>query len=107
MFSLTPSAVSEVKRILTEQGVDDMVLRLGVSGGGCSGFSYVMTFDKEVSDADSSIDYDGLKVVMAPEASPYIGNIVLDFRDEISKRGFEFNNPDAADNCGCGNSFSV
>jgi iron-sulfur cluster assembly protein len=107
MYSLTPSAVSEVKRILSEQGVDDMVLRLGVSGGGCSGFSYVMTFDKEVSDADSTLDYDGLKVVMAPEASPYIGNIVLDFRDEVSKRGFEFNNPDAADNCGCGNSFSV
>jgi iron-sulfur cluster assembly protein len=107
MFSLTPMAVSEVKRILSEQGVDDMVLRLGVSGGGCSGFSYVMTFDKEVAEADSTIDYDGLKVVMAPEASPYIGNIVLDFRDEVSKRGFEFNNPDAADNCGCGNSFSV
>ena len=44
---------------------------------------------------------------MAPAAAPYVGNIVLDFRDEVSKRGFEFHNPDATDNCGCGNSFSV
>ncbi|RKY22467.1 MAG: hypothetical protein DRQ55_00770 [Planctomycetota bacterium] len=107
MFSLTPSAVTEVKRILSEQGVDDMSLRLGVSGGGCSGFSYVMTFEKDVSEDDQTVGYDGLQVVMAPSAVPYVGNIVLDFRDEVSKRGFEFHNPDATDNCGCGNSFSV
>ena len=107
MFSLTPSAVTEVKRILSEQGADEMALRLGVSGGGCSGFSYVMTFDKDVAEDDQALEYDGLKVVMAPSAAPYIGNIVLDFRDEVSKRGFVFHNPDASDNCGCGNSFSV
>lgn len=108
MFSLTETAVAEVKRIMSEQGLQGgAVLRLGVSGGGCSGFSYVMTFDEAPAADDQQLDVDGLKIVMARSAAPYIGNIVLDFRDELSKRGFVFHNPDAADNCGCGNSFSV
>lgn len=108
MIRLTESAISEVKRILSDQGMgDDTYLRLGVSGGGCSGFSYVMTFDQQVAADDEKATYDGLQVLMAKSAEPYIGNVVLDFRDDLSKRGFVFNNPDAADNCGCGNSFSI
>lgn len=108
MISLTDNALTEVKRIFSEQELGtDTYLRLGVSGGGCSGFSYVMTFDKEVTAEDQQAEYDGVKVLMASSAEPYIGNVVVDFCDDLTKRGFVFNNPDAADNCGCGSSFSV
>ena len=109
MISLTDKAVAEVKRIIADQSLttDEIFLRLGVSGGGCSGFSYLMTFDKQVQDDDQTREYDGLKVLMSPDAEPYIGSVILDFNDEVNKRGFVFNNPDASDTCGCGNSFSV
>ncbi|MFT7464860.1 MAG: iron-sulfur cluster assembly protein [Pseudohongiellaceae bacterium] len=109
MISLTEKAISEVKRIIGDQqlGLDEINLRLGVSGGGCSGFSYLMTFDKEVKEDDETASYGELQVLMSTSAAPYIGNVVLDFNDDVNKRGFEFNNPDADDTCGCGNSFSV
>ena len=109
MISLTEKAISEVKRIISDQqlGLDEINLRLGVSGGGCSGFSYLMTFDKEVKSDDEKASYDGLQVLMSSGADPYIGNVVLDFNDDVNKRGFVFNNPDADDTCGCGNSFSI
>lgn len=109
MISLTDKAVTEVKRIISDQqiGLDEICLRMGVSGGGCSGFSYLMTFDKDVQDDDQTAEYDGLKVLMSNSAEPYIGNVVIDFNDDVNKRGFVFNNPDADDTCGCGSSFSV
>lgn len=108
MISLTDKAVFEVKRIIAEQNLEEApALRLGVSGGGCSGFSYVMTFDTEVREGDLTADYEGLKVVLDGGAVPYIDNTVVDFNDDVTKRGFVFNNPNADDNCGCGNSFSV
>lgn len=109
MISLTDKAVSEVKRIIADQSLttDEIFLRLGVSGGGCSGFSYLMTFDKEIKEDDETREYEGLKVLMAADAEPYIGSVVLDFNDDVNKRGFVFENPDASDTCGCGNSFSV
>ena len=108
MISLTEKAVAEVKRIITDQDLGpETFLRLGVSGGGCSGFSYVMTFDKEAKVGDQAADYDGLKVVLDAEAEPYVDNTVLDFNDDVTKRGFVFNNPNASGTCGCGSSFSV
>ena len=108
MISLTDKAVSEVKRIINEQGLDEApALRVGVSGGGCSGFSYLMTFDNEDKEGDKVLDYEGLKVVLDGEAEPYLQNLVIDFNDDVSKRGFVFHNPNANDTCGCGNSFSV
>jgi iron-sulfur cluster assembly protein len=109
MISLTDKAVVEVKRIISDQqlGLDEICLRMGVSGGGCSGFSYLMTFDKDVQDDDQTADYKGLRVLMSTSAEPYIGNVVIDFNDDVNKRGFVFNNPDADDTCGCGSSFSV
>lgn len=109
MISLTDKAVAEVKRIIAEQDLEgsETFLRLGVSGGGCSGFSYVMTFDQTDKEGDLVSDYDGLKVVLDGEAEPYIDNTVLDFNDDVTKRGFVFNNPNASGTCGCGSSFSV
>ena len=108
MISLTDKAVAEVKRIISEQDLEGTTfLRLGVSGGGCSGFSYVMTFDQNDKPGDLVSDYDGLKVALDAEAEPYIDNTVLDFNDDVTKRGFVFNNPNASGTCGCGSSFSV
>ena len=108
MIRLTEAAVAEVKRILVDQRADeDTCLRLGVSGGGCSGFSYVMTFDKESRDDDQIAEYEGLKVLLGNDAVPYLDSMVVDFNDDVNKRGFVFNNPNASDSCGCGSSFSV
>ncbi|GJM20966.1 MAG: heme biosynthesis protein HemY [Planctomycetota bacterium] len=108
MITLTDKAVSEVKRIISEQGLDEApALRVGVSGGGCSGFSYVMTFDNDKKEGDQVMELDGVRVVLDAEAEAYLDNMVIDFNDDLSKRGFVFNNPNASDNCGCGNSFSV
>lgn len=108
MIRLTDAAVAEVKRILTDQQAEEGTgLRLGVSGGGCSGFSYVMTFDKEVREDDQIAEYEGLKVLLGSDAAPYLDSMVVDFNDDVNKRGFVFNNPNASDSCGCGSSFSV
>jgi len=108
MIRLTDAAIGEVKRILVDQQADeDTCLRLGVSGGGCSGFSYVMTFDKESRDDDQIAEYEGLKVLLSADAVPYLDSMVVDFNDDVNKRGFVFNNPNASDSCGCGSSFSV
>ena len=108
MITLTESAVSEIRRIMDEQELaPGSFLRLGVSGGGCSGFSYVMTFDKDGKDGDLVSEFHGLKVALDSEAQPYLDNTTLDFNDDVNKRGFVFNNPNASGTCGCGSSFSV
>jgi len=108
MIRLTETAQREVRRILQDQqATPGTCLRLGVSGGGCSGFSYVMTFDTEVKPDDHVADYGDLKVLLGSDAAPYLENTVLDFNDTVNKRGFVFNNPNANGTCGCGSSFSV
>jgi iron-sulfur cluster assembly accessory protein len=108
MIRLTDAAVAEVKRILVDQQADEGTsLRLGVSGGGCSGFSYIMTFDKESREDDQIAEYEGLSVLLGADAVPYLDSMVVDFNDDVNKRGFVFNNPNASDSCGCGSSFSV
>lgn len=108
MITLTEKAVVEVRRIMQDQGLEPgTFLRLGVSGGGCSGFSYVMDFGKDLQPGDQSAEFHGLKVVLAADAAAYLDNTVVDFNDGVMKRGFVFNNPNASGSCGCGSSFSV
>lgn len=108
MITLTDKAVAEVQRIMSEQGLsDEHRLRLSVTGGGCSGFSYVMQFDDDAHDGDVEKEFGDLRVALAADAIPYLENIVLDFADDVNKRGFVWNNPNASGTCGCGESFSV
>jgi iron-sulfur cluster assembly protein len=108
MITVTEKAVTEVRRIMQDQGLEPgAFLRLGVTGGGCSGFSYVMGFDTAVQPGDQASEFHGLKVVLAADAAPYLDNTVVDFNDGVMKRGFVFNNPNASGSCGCGSSFSV
>ena len=106
---LTEKAAGEVKRIMQEQKLDDSaVLRVGVTGGGCSGFSYSLGFDKSYDESiDSKYEMHGVPVVVDKKSTLYLDGTTVDFHDGLEKRGFVFNNPQAVKSCGCGSSFSV
>ena len=106
---LTEKASKEVKRIIQEQDLpEDTFLRVGVAGGGCSGFQYSLGFDTAVDEkADQVADYHGIKLVVDRKSALYLDGTTVDFHDGLEKRGFVFNNPQAVKSCGCGSSFSV
>jgi len=106
--TLSEKAASEVKRIITEQNLPEgTVLRVGVQGGGCSGFSYSLNFDTSTSDRDRVIDINGVKLAVDKKFDPYLDGTVVDYYDGLEKRGFVFNNPNVVKSCGCGSSFQV
>lgn len=104
---LSQTAIDEVRRLMAEPGFDtNTFLRVGVKGGGCSGLSYVLGFDKQEAD-DEVYDIDGIKVLMKTAHGIYLFGMQVDFSDGLNARGFVFNNPNASSTCGCGSSFSV
>ncbi|MBM3987553.1 MAG: iron-sulfur cluster assembly accessory protein [Planctomycetes bacterium] len=108
MIQLTERAAHEVRRIVAEQKLPDATaLRVGVKGGGCSGFSYTLGFDDQVSETDQVYEVDGVRVVCDPKSFLYLNGTQIDFEDNLMGRGFKFGNPNAAKSCGCGESFSV
>ena len=108
MISITDRARDEVKRILEEQNLPDgTALRVGVKGGGCSGFSYTLGFDDHVAETDQIAEHDDVRIVCDPKSFLYLNGTQLDFEDNLMGRGFKFSNPNAAKSCGCGESFSV
>jgi len=83
-------------------------LRVGVKGGGCSGFSYILDLTGDLNDNDQIVsDEDGVKVICDPQSLLYLNGTEIDFRDEVMGRGFAFDNPNASTSCGCGSSFAV
>ena len=108
-ISLTERAAEEVKKIITEQSLGEEVsLRVGVQGGGCSGFQYSLGFDpKPATDADSKFDCHGVTVIVDKKSSLYLDGTTVDFFDGLEKRGFTFENPNATKSCGCGSSFQA
>lgn len=105
--TLTPGALDQLQRIRTEQGVpDDYGLRVGVKGGGCSGFSYILGFD-EPKAQDSIYEYEGLRILMDKAHALYLLGMEVDWLEGLNNRGFVFNNPNAKETCGCGTSFSA
>lgn len=108
-ITLSDRAVVEVTRIITEQNLSpETVLRVGVKGGGCSGFNYTLGFDDVPLDANDQVfDESGVRVVCDPKSFLYLNGIEIDFEDSLMSRGFKFNNPNASNSCGCGESFSV
>lgn len=106
-LGLTEGAVKQLLRIKNEQSVpDDHGLRVGVKGGGCSGFSYILGFDKQ-KENDDIFDIEGIKVFMQKAHAIYLMGIEIDWMEGLNNRGFTFNNPNATDTCGCGTSFSA
>ncbi len=106
---LTELAAREINRIVAEQELDaDKVrLRVGVKGGGCSGFSYILDLTETQKDSDEVFEQHGIKMIVDPKSLLYLGGTMVDFKDEIMGRGFVFSNPNATTNCGCGSSFAV
>jgi len=106
--TLTEKAAGEVKKIISEQNLPEgTVLRVGVQGGGCSGFAYSLNFDSNISEKDRVIDVHGVKLAVEKKFDPYLDGTVVDFYDGLEKRGFVFNNPNVVKSCGCGSSFQV
>ncbi|HVS11130.1 MAG TPA: iron-sulfur cluster assembly accessory protein [Planctomycetota bacterium] len=108
MITITPRAAQEVKRILEEQKLPETTaLRVGVKGGGCSGFSYTLGFDDQLAETDQVTHADGVRLVCDPKSFLYLNGTQLDFEDNLMGRGFKFGNPNASKTCGCGESFTV
>ena len=106
-ISLTDGAVLQLKRIQQEQDVPtDHGLRVGVKGGGCSGFSYILGFDVQ-KENDDVYEINGMKVLMQKAHAIYLVGIQIDWMEGLNNRGFTFSNPNAKDTCGCGTSFSA
>ena len=107
-ISLTEKALNEIRRIMTENQVPDGYgLRVGVKGGGCSGFSYTLGFDAEAKEGDTTIEDGEVKLFIDGKSLFYLSGTELDFSDGLNGKGFVFSNPNATKTCGCGDSFGV
>jgi len=105
--SLSANAVAEVNRLMNEPGFDaGQYLRVGVKGGGCSGMSYVLGFDRKEDD-DDIYEIEGIPVLMKKAHGIYLFGMEVDHQDGLNARGFVFKNPNASSTCGCGSSFAV
>jgi iron-sulfur cluster assembly protein/iron-sulfur cluster insertion protein len=106
VFSVTDAAADKVKSLIEAEGNPDLVLRVAVRPGGCSGLSYEMYFDSDVAADDVRTEHGGVVVVIDPASAQHLGGASLDFKDGLQGAGFSINNPNATRSCGCGQSFS-
>lgn len=106
-ITLSEGAIQELKKIKESENIpDEYGLRIGVKGGGCSGFSYILGFD-EKKESDKEYDINGVRVIIDKTHAIYLLGMEIDFEQDLNNRGFSFNNPNADDTCGCGTSFSA
>jgi iron-sulfur cluster assembly protein len=107
---LTERAAEEVKRIIAQEELDPAKIRLrvGVKGGGCSGFSYLLDLTETQKETDEVFDQHGITIICDPKSLLYLSGTTVDYKDEgIGSRGFIFQNPNATSSCGCGSSFAI
>jgi len=109
VVKLSETAAKEIRKIIADQELDStkICLRVGVKGGGCSGFSYVLDLTEAQKETDELFEIHGIRLICDPKSLLYLNGVTIDFRDEIMGRGFVFNNPNATSTCGCGSSFSA
>jgi iron-sulfur cluster assembly protein len=107
-IEVTETAVQEAARLRAKEGAaDGSFLRIGVKGGGCSGFAYVLKWVEEQRPDDLVIDKPGLKLLVDPKSLTFLDGMVLDFSGGLMGQGLVFRNPNAKASCGCGKSFGV
>jgi iron-sulfur cluster assembly protein len=108
MISLTDKGVEKVREFLSQQGsvAEASGLRVGVRGGGCSGFQYALAFDEE-RDGDTVLEEQGIRLLVDRSSLPYVKGSVIDFVDGLQGAGFKVENPNVVAACGCGSSFRV
>tara|TARA_B100000029_G_C17422237_1_gene904757 strand:+ start:195 stop:548 length:354 start_codon:yes stop_codon:yes gene_type:complete len=105
IFSI--AAASKVKELIKDEGNDALMLRVFISGGGCSGFQYGFTFDEEIGDGDTIIENEGVKLLVDPMSFQYLSGAEIDYSEGMEGAQFVIRNPNATTTCGCGSSFSV
>jgi len=106
-IQISPNAAREIRKIINKKNIPDGYgLRVGVKGGGCSGMSYVLEFDKE-REKDKVFNLDGITVYMDKRHGLYLMGTTINYHDGLDARGFTFENPNATETCGCGASFAA
>jgi iron-sulfur cluster assembly accessory protein len=106
-ITLTPNAIAKVKEIMAQQNPVPEGLRVGVVGGGCSGFSYSMQFENSPGMMDKVFNMEGLKVFVDATSLMYLNGCRVDYVETLEGAGFKFDNPNVKSTCGCGSSFNV
>lgn len=109
-ITLSEKAAGEIRNIIKQQGLpqEQTRLRVGVKGGGCSGFSYMLDLTEEAKgESDEELDSNGVKILVDMKSYLYLNGVEIDFKDEVMGKGFVFKNPNATSTCGCGSSFSA
>ncbi len=104
-FTITEAASAKVKSLLAAEDNGALALRVAVRPGGCSGYSYEMYFDSDISDDDLRFDRDGVTAVIDRASYQHLGGAILDYTDGLQDAGFSISNPNAGHSCGCGKSF--
>lgn len=107
MISITDRAADKVREIIQKENKDNLGLRVGIKGGGCSGFSYTLNFDEPIADQDQIFSDKGVQIIIDSKSFVYLAGTELDFVDGLNGSGFTFNNPNVTKTCGCGNSFQT
>src|SRR6267378_1751892 len=105
MIQVTEKAAQQIKKIMEKEGLPDHGLRVAVVGGGCSGMSYKLHFEKESSQDDKVYEQNGVRIIIDKKSSIVLSGTTLDFSDGLNGTGFTFSNPNAKSTCGCGTSF--
>ena len=103
----TDAAASKVSELIREEDNPDLMLRVFISGGGCSGFQYGFTFDETVEDGDSRVSNQGVTLLVDPMSVQYLMGAEIDYKEDLQGAQFIIRNPNAQTTCGCGSSFTV
>ena len=106
-ITFTPTAIAKVKEVMAQQSPVPAGLRVGVVGGGCSGFQYSMSFENGAGMMDKTFSFDDLKVFIDATSLMYLKGVTVDYIETLEGAGFKFENPNVKSTCGCGSSFSV
>ena len=107
MITLTDKAADKVRTILKTEMKENHALRIGVKGGGCSGFTYTIDIDQNQSESDQIFQEKGIQILIDAKSFMYLNGIEIDYVENLAGSGFAFSNPNASRTCGCGNSFQA
>lgn len=107
MIHVTEKAANQIRQLMERENLQDHGLRVAVVGGGCSGLSYKLNFEKNAGEGDKVFEAHGVKIFLDSKSHLFVNGLTLDFSDGLNGSGFTFNNPNAKSSCGCGSSFST
>lgn len=107
LLTFTDNAANKVKQLIKEEGNENLMLRVFVTGGGCSGFQYGFSFDEKIQDGDTEVVNQGVKLLVDPMSFQYLSGSEIDYKESLEGSMFVINNPNATTTCGCGSSFSI